>query len=108
MCEFRQKPVTSPKIIFGRAVPDNHVIDSPGTVARAWWLVGGLAVAETEWKIRGERGVGNGEWGIHTALLVQHHFFAAAAQLTTTVSGAFGSVSTTALIRNRCPSPVTA
>jgi len=38
----------------------------------------------------------------------QCHFLTPAAQLTTTVSGAFGSVSTTALIRNRCPSRVTA
>jgi hypothetical protein len=34
--------------------------------------------------------------------------FTPAAQLTTTVSGAFGSVSTIALIRKRCPSAVTA
>jgi hypothetical protein len=38
----------------------------------------------------------------------QSHFFTSAAQLTITVSGAFGSVCTTALIRNRCPSAVTA
>src|SRR5215510_1294617 len=36
------------------------------------------------------------------------HFFISAAQFVTTVSGAFGSISTTALIRNRCPSSVTA
>src|SRR5262245_5129983 len=36
------------------------------------------------------------------------HFFTPAAQFVHTVSGALGSVSTTALIRNRCPSAVTA
>jgi hypothetical protein len=40
-----------------------------------------------------------------------HHFaplLISAAQLTTTASGAFGSLSIIALIRNRCPSAVTA
>jgi hypothetical protein len=38
----------------------------------------------------------------------KRHFFISAVQFVTTVSGAFGSVSTTALIRNRCPLSVTA
>src|SRR5262245_32037777 len=42
------------------------------------------------------------------ALFVERHFFTPAVQLVHTVSGAFGSFSTTALIKNRCPSPVTA
>src|SRR5215510_8678174 len=36
------------------------------------------------------------------------HRLKSAAQLNTTVSGAFGFVSTNSLIRNRCPLPVTA
>ena len=36
------------------------------------------------------------------------HFFISTVQFVTTVSVAFGSISTTSLIRNRCPSPVTA
>ena len=36
------------------------------------------------------------------------HFFTSAVQLTTKVSGAFGSVSTIVLSRNFCPSRVTA
>ncbi|HKQ73647.1 MAG TPA: M48 family metalloprotease [Blastocatellia bacterium] len=39
---------------------------------------------------------------------LNHHGFLPAAQFVTIVSGAFGSASTTTLIRNRCPSAVTA
>lgn len=61
--------------------------------------------------IDSELALASGEREFHKAKLRaggQNHFFTSAAQLTTTVSGAFGSVSTTALIRNRCPSAVTA
>ena len=46
--------------------------------------------------------------GAHLCGSAQSHFFTLAAQLTDTVSGAFGSVFTNALIRNRFPSAVTA
>ena len=54
-----------------------------------------------------QRGVAK-RFDLAPALLVERHFFTPAAQLTHIVSGAFGSVSTTALIRKRCPSAVTA
>ena len=38
----------------------------------------------------------------------QRHFFAPTVQFVTTESGVFGSKFTTSLIRNRCPSRVTA
>src|SRR5215510_15282279 len=52
------------------------------------------------------------QWGedfIWAKMLVgpKCHFFNSAAQLTTTVSGAFGSKSTDSLIRKRCPPAVT-
>src|SRR5499426_3070244 len=53
------------------------------------------------------------QWGedfIWAKMLVRpnRHFFNSATQLTTTVSGAFGSKSNPSLIRKRCPSAVTA
>src|SRR5262245_1527925 len=51
---------------------------------------------------------GHSNCGRATWLSGQRHFGAPAAQLTTTVRGALGSVSTIALIRKRCPSSVTA
>ena len=53
------------------------------------------------------------QWGedfIWAKMLVrrQCHFFVSTVQFVTTVSGAFASVSSTELIRNRCPSSVTA
>jgi hypothetical protein len=57
---------------------------------------------------RGNRGALIDLYRITVRFDFDSYFLAVAGQLITTVSGAFGTVSTTALIRNRCPSEVTA